>query len=292
MSLVSVMPVATVARYLKTTDKRLWRIAEHYVALARSQEDFSKITRIGIDETASRRGHRYITNFVDMSSHRVIFCTPGKGSDTIKSFKIDFCAHGGDPDAITDVSIDMSAAFIKGITEELPKAKITYDRFHLVKIVSVAVDTVRREEQTEVSGLKHSRYLWLKNWRNLSYKQQNNLARLRDMNLKTGRAYEMLLAFKHVFLWNGPKGIKMLREWIQWAVRSRLAPMVAAGQTILRHFDGIINWFTSKVNNGILEGLNSLIQSAKSRARGYRTYRNLITMVYLTVGKLKLALPT
>ena len=292
MALVSVMPVASVAKHLRTTDQRLWRVASHYVDQARSVEDFSKVTKIGIDETASRRGHRYVTNFVDLDTHRVIFCTPGKDSSVIKAFKEDFCAHNGNPDAITDVSIDMSMAFIKGLTEELPNAKITYDRFHLVKIVSEAVDKVRREEQKEVGELKHSRFLWLKNSYSMNTKQRTDLSKLRDMNLKTGRAYELLLAFKYVFIWDEATGRKKLDEWIKWAVRSRLDPMIAAGQTMRRHFDGIINWFRSKVNNGILEGLNSLIQAAKARARGYRSNRNLITMIYLTVGKLTLSLPT
>jgi transposase len=292
MTLVSVMPVATVAKHLRVTDNRLWRVAGHYVAMARLHEDFSKITRIGIDETASRRGHRYVTNFVDLDTHRVIFSVPGKGSATIKSFKIDFCSHGGDPDNITDVSIDMSAAFIKGVTEELPKAKITFDRFHLVKIVSEALDKVQRQERADVPELNNSRFLWLRNSYDLSSKQREKLDKLRDMHLKTGRAYELLLAFKYVFLYDEATGRKKLNEWIKWAVRSRLAPMVEAGRTMRRYFDGIINWFQSKVNNGILEGLNSLIQAAKARARGYRSDRNLITMIYLTVGKLKLSLPT
>lgn len=292
MSLVSVMPVATVAKHLRATDKRLWRVVDHYVDRARASEDFSHVTKIGIDETASRRGHRYVTNFVDLESRRVIFSTPGRDSGTIKSFKDDFCAHGGNPDSITDVSIDMSQAFIKGVTEEFPKARITYDKFHLVKIVTEAVDMVRREEQAEVTGLKHSRFLWLRNSYSLNTKQRDNLTRLRDMNLKTGRAYELLLAFKYVFVYDGVTGRKKLEEWINWAVRSRLVAMVAAGRTMRRHFDGIVNWFTSKVNNGILEGLNSLIQATKARARGYRTDRNLISMIYLTVGKLRLDLPT
>ena len=143
-----------------------------------------------------------------------------------------------------------------------------------------------------MTGLKHSRYLWLRNSYSLNTKQRDDLTRLRDMNLKTGRAYELLLAFKYVFVYDGVTGRKKLEEWIKWAVRSRLAPMVAAGRTMRRHFDGIINWFKSKINNGILEGLNSLIQAAKARARGYRTDRNLISMIYLTVCKLKLDLPT
>ena len=62
--------------------------------------------------------------------------------------------------------------------------------------------------------------------------------------------------------------------------------------TIRRHWDGILRWFSSGVSNGLLEGMNSLIQAAKSRARGYRTNTNLIAMIYLLGAKLKFNLPT
>ncbi len=62
--------------------------------------------------------------------------------------------------------------------------------------------------------------------------------------------------------------------------------MKKAAATIEKHWPGIVRWFDSRANNGILEGLNSLIQAAKRRARGYRTVENLIAMVYLVGGKL------
>ena len=68
--------------------------------------------------------------------------------------------------------------------------------------------------------------------------------------------------------------------------------MIEAARTIKSHWQGVIRWFTAQINNGILEGINSLVQAAKARARGYRSARNLITMIYLLAGKLKFDLPT
>ena len=64
--------------------------------------------------------------------------------------------------------------------------------------------------------------------------------------------------------------------------------MIEAARTIKRHWDGVLAWFESGITNGVLEGINSLIQAAKAKARGYRSTRNLITMVYLIAGKLNL----
>jgi len=66
--------------------------------------------------------------------------------------------------------------------------------------------------------------------------------------------------------------------------------MIEAARTIKRHWAGVLRWFKSRITNGVLEGINSLIQAAKAKARGYRSTKNLITMVYLIAGKLDLRL--
>jgi len=82
-----------------------------------------------------------------------------------------------------------------------------------------------------------------------------------------------------------------LKRWYFWATQRRLAPIIDAARTIKRHQNGILRWFDTKIANGLFEGLNSLVQAAKAKARGYRTTRSLIAIVYLLVGKLDLAWP-
>jgi transposase len=67
--------------------------------------------------------------------------------------------------------------------------------------------------------------------------------------------------------------------------------MIEAARTIKRHWNGILRWFDSKIANGLIEGINSLVQAAKAKARGYRSMRNLEAMIYLLAGKLDLQLP-
>ncbi len=83
-----------------------------------------------------------------------------------------------------------------------------------------------------------------------------------------------------------------LKKWYFWATHSRLPPMIDAARTVKRHWNGILRWHDSKIANGILDGINSLVQAAKAKARGYRSSRNLHAMIYLIAGKLELALPT
>jgi len=292
MTMVSAMPVAAVARIVGEHDTRLWRVVHHYVDQARARIDTADVTRIAIDETAARRGHDYITLFADIDQARVLFATEGKSAETIAAFADDLTAHGGDPDAIEEVCIDMSPSFIKGVAENLPNAAVTFDKFHAVKIVNDAVDQVRRGEQKRQNVLKGTRYIWLRNPANLSDRQQAILDALPTHHLKTARAYQMRLAFQDLYRQDSPQqAAQYLKRWYFWATHSRLSPMIDAAYTIKRHWNGILRWFDSKIANGLIEGINSLVQAAKAKARGYRSVRNLKAMVYLLAGKLDLQLP-
>lgn len=294
MAMVREMPVLTVSRLVRETDQRLWRVLDHYVAKAREAADMSEVHSVGIDETSSRRGHDYITLFVDLVAKRLLFATPGKDAETFAQFAEDLQAHGGSAEAITEVSMDLSPAFQKGAAEHLPNAQVTFDRFHLMKLVNEAVDAVRKGEALSQPDLKKSRWLWLKNPGKLSAKQSARLREiLKNQNLKTAQAYQLRLTFQEIFtVQNRHQGATLLKAWVENVKDSGLPPMVKVAYTVMNHWDGVLRWFESQITNGILEGFNSLLQSAKAKARGYRTHKNFINMAYLILGKLDLRLPT
>ncbi len=294
MTLVREMPVLTVARMVGETDTLLWRVIKHYVSEARTTVDMADVHAIGVDETSSRRGHDYITLFVDLREKRLLFATPGKDAQTFAQFAKDLQAHGGCAEAVTEVSMDLSPAFQKGAAEYLPNAQVTFDRFHLMKLVNEAVDAVRKGETISQPVLKKTRWLWLKNQGNLKVQQKEKLqALLKNQNLKTAQAYQFRLTFQEIFtIQNRHHGAVLLKAWMENAKASGLPPMVKVAYTIMNHWDGVLRWFESQITNGILEGFNSLLQSAKAKARGYRTHKNFIAMAYLILGKLDLKLPT
>lgn len=290
LAMVKGMPVAAVARLIGEHDTRIWRILQHYVDEARAAADFSEVRRVGVDETASKRGQNYITLFVDLDERRLLYATEGRTAETLGRFQKDPEQHGGQADQIEDFCLDMSAAYMKGIETWFPEAGITFDKFHIMKLINDAVTEVRREEQKERPELKGSRLVWVKNPETLTRKQIAISDRLHvpSMNLKTVRAYHMRLNFQDLWALTRKQAERMLKQWCGWASRSRLGPMVRVAQTIREHWDGVLRWFETYISNGILEGINSLIQAAKAKARGYRTTRNLITISYLIAGKLDL----
>lgn len=294
MTLVKSMPVKTIAAFVGEHDTRLWRILHHYVDQGREQADHSSVQHVGVDETSSKRGHNYVSLFVDLYKSRILFATEGKDAATVKRFQEDLIAHKGNPEAVTEFCSDMSPAFIKGVKDSFPTSHLTFDKFHIMKIINEAVDEVRRQEQKERPELTRTRYIWLKNKNNLSQAQLETLEELqvKKLNLKTSRAYHIRLNFQEFFTQPTEAAEPFLKKWYFWATHSRLQPIKDAAYTIKRHWDGVLRWFHSRISNGMLEGFNSLVQAAKARARGYRTTRNLIAMIYLIGGKLNFGLPT
>ena len=292
MTMAEVLPMSDVSRQVTVFDTRLWRIVRHYVEQARAQRDDASVTKVGIDETARARGHKYVSVFVDLDEGNVLYATPGKDGATIEAFAKDLVEHGGDPEMVAEVSMDMSKAFIAGAGQWLAHASVTHDRFHIMQLVGKAVDQVRREEQRTVKDLKRSRYVWLKNPENLKETEQVLFADLSKRNLKTVRAYNLRMSLRALWEQRKEDVSAYLDRWCRWASRSRLAPMVEMAQTIRRHWDGILRAARLGLNNAIVEGINSKIQLARTRARGYRSDRNLITMIYLVAGKLDFDLHT
>ncbi len=293
LQLCQAMPVNKVAKITKTSDDKLWNMCERYIDNTREYEDFENIDAIGLDETSRAKGHEYITLFVDLKKRRTIFITEGKDNTTVKRFAEDFKEHNGDINNIKNVSCDMSPAFIKGVKENLSEAEITFDKFHIIKIINEAVNSVRKQEVATNNILKGTKYIWLKNYDNLTKKQKEQLAELTmsNMNIKTMRAYNIRQSFQDIYHANTTEEfLEYLNKWYYWATHSKLEPMVKAAKTIKRHWNGIVKWYESKINNGILEGLNSVIQAAKSKARGYKTFKNYKIIIYLLTGKLDFSL--
>jgi transposase len=292
LQLVRLLPVHQVASMLGTYDQKLWNIMHAYTDKCRDLEDFSCVKKIGVDETAARRGHDYVTLFVDLDQKKTIFVTEGKDKETVEAFAKDLKAHKGDAKNITEVSCDMSPSFISGVTENLPDAYIVFDRFHIMKIINEAVDKIRRDEALTNPLLKSSRFIFMKNRKNHTAKQKETFENLTlsKVNIKTMKAYHMKEVFQQIYQTTDPdEFLRLLNKWYFWATHSRLEPMKEAAYTIKRHWYGILNYVFFKIDNGILEGFNSIFQAAKAKARGYKSTTTIKTVIYILTGKLDFA---
>ena len=289
MELCAHMPVHSVCQIIKESDNKIWRMLEKYVDKALASEDYSHITAVGMDETSRAKGHKYITLFVDMLKGKTVHVADGKDNQTVNEFVKSLETHNGNRNQVTDVSCDMSPAYIKGVKAFLPNATITFDKFHILKIINGAVDQVRREEISSQPILTNARYVLLKNEKNLTQNQRQKLEELQlsKLNLKSIRALHIRENFQEIYKASTDEDFEtLLKKWYFWATHSRLDPVIKAAKTIKKHWDGVVAWKKSQINNGILEGLNSIVQAAKAKARGFRTFRYFRVVVFLVTGDL------
>jgi len=284
------MPVLAAARIIGITDQRLWRIIEHYVGQAVARLDLGRLKAVGLDETASKRGHNYVTVFIDLDAKQkpVVFVTPGKGKATVAAFKAFLERHGGKPGHIVEVVCDMSPAFLAAIGETFEQANVTVDWFHVVQLFTKAVDEVRKAEAKHNTMPKALRWAVLKAADGkLTTKQAVALAELEATDLFTATAWRI----KEKLRWIRNAVTVQAARWRITAfirhARSRLAgeallePVRKALETFERHLGRILQRWTSTHANARLEGLNGLFQAARARARGYRNTATFITMIYL-----------
>lgn len=288
IQLCKTMPVHNVSQMTGVSDHKIWRLLDVYINAAKFDEDLSGVDTVGMDETSVAKGHDYITLFVDLNERRTLHISDGKAAKTVDEFVSIMEEKNGDRKQIHAVSCDMSPAFIKGVHHYLPAAQITFDKFHILKIINEAVDQVRRLEARTNPLLKGTRYIFLKNDVNLTETQKavKETLSLAKLNLKSMRAIRIREAFQQIYVADSVDEFKnLLSSWYYWATHSQLPPIIKAARTIKKHWQGVVRWKESQINNGILEGLNSVLQAAKRKARGYKK-PHFKTIAYLITGKL------
>lgn len=295
------MPVSKVGQIVGETDTRLWRMLFRQVAAASAEVDFSAVCCVGVDEMNVRKGHEYITVFADLLAKRVLFATEGKDKETWVKFLEVLEKHNGHRHAITQASMDMSRAYQAGVTENCHNAQIVFDKFHVIKNAGEAVDKVRRAEirlggKGVWESLYKSQWIWRKNPENLSDNEQERLAKIKDKNLATAKAYQMRLVLQDIYrsasMATARHRFKVWCRWVRWVARfykyNLLASMVKLAQMVQDHLAGILAHWKWGLTNAFMEGLNSVFSATKRKARGYRSTTHLITMLYFIAGKLRL----
>jgi transposase len=195
------------------------------------------LRRIGIDEFSYRKHHRYLTVVVDHATDRVVWAAEGRGAETLNAF---FDLLGEERCArIELVTVDMAGGYLKAIGERLPNAEIVFDRFHVQRLASDAVDAVRRTMWAELKGtpegkaLKGTRWALLKNPWNLARRDRDKLRDVQRTNRPLYRAYLLKETLAKALDYLQPKRARdLLLEWSRWAARSRLAPFVRTARTV------------------------------------------------------------
>ena len=283
------MPFAAVARIVGESPHRVLAVCQKYVEMACGLADYSDVTALAIDETSRARGHSYVTLAADAQARRVLFVTEGRDAKTIERLAQYLDDRGCPAQSITSASIDMSPAFIAGVTEHLPNARITFDKFHVIGHASLAVDKMRRIEQRTDKSLKGLRWTLLKDRAKLKPAAAADLdALIAKMTVKrTARAWVYKEQLREILDRKQINVVRaMLEHWCTCVLRSKVAPMKEVAKMIRAHLEGIVAWAQTRQTNGFLEAINGLFQAAKRRARGFTRIDTIRTVIFLIAGRL------
>lgn len=297
MALAKEMPMAALAELVSEHDTRLWRVLRHYVGAAHARQDWSEVDAVAVDETATRKGHRYATVVVQIDPTqeqpaRLLFMTPDRRAESVGQFAEAMPAHGASPRQVRLAAIDMSASYQKGVREHLPEARLVFDRFHVMQLAGMALDEVRRQLQRQGVAVKGAMWALRGNEDRLSESQLHLRKELCARHKELGRAMALRESLRETWQWPGAVSAELhLKAWCSWAVRSRLAPFRKLAQTLKAHWDGILAYFPDNVTSAAIESINGIIQTARRRARGFRNFENLKAISYWMAGRLDLKIP-
>jgi transposase len=282
------------SRLLRTSWDETWHLMERAVARGQALKELAAPALVGVDEKAAGRGHDYITVVSDLARGTVEYLADERRESSLDGYFEQFSTE--ELAGIEAVGMDMWEPYANSVRSHLDDAddKIVFDRYHVMKNVVSAVDTVRKQENRALvaSGdrsLTGSKYLWLYSAENLPERHQHRFDELRRGDLKTSRAWAIKENLR--FFWDYQRrgwAEKHWKSWYLWATHSRLDPIIKVARTLKRHLPGLLAFFEHRITSAGAEGLNSRIQAIRVSARGYRNRDNFKTAIYFHCGGLDL----
>lgn len=292
----------TIARFLRLDWDTVGRICTRVVADELDPGRLDGLVHIGVDEVSWKKRHHYLTLVTDHETGRIVWGKPGKDTATLDAF---FGELGPErAGRLEATSTDMGQAFLNSIAKpgHAPQAAICIDPFHAIKLVTDALDAVRRATWNELRKLpdqaaakkfKGARWALLKRPETLTEAQSATLRKLRRRGGDLWRAYSLKEAFRAIFAGDldPDQTGDLLDRWISKASRSRLAPFAKAARTVRRHRDGILAALRLGINNGRAEGLNTVVRLITRRAFGFHSSQAALALVMLCCGPIQLHLP-
>lgn len=283
--LCRVMTIQDVADHLGVSWDVVKDIHKRYLHRRFAKPKLKKLKQIAIDEISVGRGQRYLTVVLDLDSGAVVFVAKGRSAGSLAAFWRRLHSSGA---KIKAVAIDMSPAYIQAVRRNLLKAKIVFDRFHVIKLFNDKLSDLRRQVQSGAEGeakkvLKCTRWLLLRNPENLDEKR-NEKQRLEDalrLNKPLATAYYLKEDLRE--FWEQPDKAaakRFLKDWIARATASKITILVQFARTLLLHEHGLLAWYDYPISTGPLEGTNNKIKTLQRRAYGYRDQDYFMLRIY------------
>ncbi len=301
---------ARVAKGVQEYPQRIWTIVNHYVPVeslaieaepAGGEEEelialetlqaevaveegtWAGIRSINFDETSRKKGHDYVTNFIDGQTGALLDVQVGKGAKVVEAFVNKAIAKGLRPLQIEEVNIDMSAAFQKGAAVYFPNARINFDKFHVSALVSRALDVFRKSQARKL-GKRLPKWPILKPVEQLGAQEYGQLCEVLGQLPELEQFHQHKNCFSNLWAFqDSAEGAAFLSFWVdraaEMAQQFKSRKLQTLANTLNRHFEGIVNVLISANTNAVAEGMHSKMQAMKRTARGYKTFHRFVQMI-------------
>jgi transposase len=270
------MTIQDVAQHLQVSWDTIKDIQAKNLQRRFGKPKLHKLRQIAIDEMAIGKGHHYVTVVLNLLSGAVVFVGDGKGVDALKPFWKRLRRARAKVQA---VATDLSAAYIRAVRDNLPRAVHVFDHFHVIKLFNEKLSALRRQLDHQASSaeerklLKGTRWLLLKNPENLD-EDRSELQRLEDalrLNKPLAIAYYLKEDLRQI--WSQPNkrtARRVLCDWLARARASGIRLLIQFADTLEEHQEGVLNYYHYPISTGPLEGTNNKIQLMKRQAYGFR----------------------
>jgi transposase len=293
---------SVVAELLRVDWQTVGRMIERVVSehtRTRAGDGLDGLSRIGIDEVAYRKGHRYLMCVVCHDSGRVVWAAPGRSQVVAAGF---FQQLGPERcERITAVSVDLHGGWLGVIRHYCPNAAVCADPFHVIRLATDALDELRRAQWQELRETDPDRARWLKGTRFTLRRRSDRLRegdrtildQLAETNRDVYLGWLLLDQLRAVYLARDHReAMRLLDEWIYAACVSELEPFIRTALTLDTHREQIANAIALGLTNARLEGMNSTVRLLSHRARGFRRLDSLLALITLVCGRVPVQLPT
>jgi transposase len=273
LDLLQFATIAAVADYLQVGWDLIKMIHKQKLQRIYRNPRLNDLVYLGIDEFSIRKGHSYMTIFVNLQTGQILHAVEGRTVENLTPFLQTLRRKAK---KLKAVAMDMSTSYIKAVEEELSHVDIVFDRYHISALANKAIDDLRKLLQSEADEegqkcLKGSRFLFLKNYPNLNNDNKVRLQNILDRNKPLFHMHYMkeLLRLFWQFS-NKERARQFLQLWCEFALESEIAPFERLGKTLEKYKEQILNYFTHRITNGVVEGINNKIKTLKRQAYGFR----------------------
>lgn len=280
------MTVQDVSELFKISWGTVKNIDKEYLQKHYSKPVLKNVEFIAIDEFAFQKGHQYQTVVYDLKAGRVIYVGAGRAEESLDKFWKRLCHSKA---KVKAVAMDMWLPYFNAVINNLPHAKIVFDRFHIFKLMNETLDEIRRalyHDETYLNKrpvIKGIRWLLLKSNKNLNdeKEERKHLEQALQINQPLAEAYYLKEELGQLWLQNTrQEADKFLTSWATRAWATTLQALRRFVKTLLSHRSGILNWFDYRISTGPLEGFNNKIKVLKRKAYGYRDMEYFALKIY------------